>query len=926
LYSSLRGGAGGGATSVRRAFPAAPGETIRKGDVVTVFDNQVYKTVKQPFDALSKFSPDVFYTQSNEQSRAVHPIGGDGFVQIGTTDKRIRISRFQAGAGGIVEKASKYIRVEGVEGINLFTFQRLTGSTGVICYLEHNTDQWRMAVIRWSGDDGLELGASFRIVMNTVTPPQIESVTADSFVTVWHCTLATPYRIKARMASVGADLAISMPRDAMQIEIIPEISDKFAFVKLGEGRFALNYWVHAVGMTPPTFGIRMLLVQDGVMSLGEQTTLRPDLVAQTEMRALVMSPDYYVVMSKVGARLDLYGVSVLNNKPAVSSTLQVPVQDPFYDAVQVSPLRFALAFNNRQTGSITTNMYDRSGGVLKLLFDRQQLDTVKGAYNRFRFLSLGDSLYVLTFNSEADPNCDFTQALLLRMTGDMTGFEAVNAKEQLINVWDQGCGALWFHFCAFGAGGRFLASGGGRVKLFRCGWAPTRFISAGVGEFSLRSGDGNIVGRTYDAVALSNGYVAVAYRERDTWHGKLSVFEPFEGGYRPLVSHTFAYSHVDNLALVEVVPGKIALQYKRRINPTYDGKLTDNGELKVLIATVSSQGLTEKTTVSFDPETYRESRLFPLAGGRLLVIGLDYRINLFARIFAFQDNGSSSAFVPLTEPVILDYERIEFTAERLGENRFSATSYSTFLVEISPDGTIVVSDRMYGMYGDGDRRASMFEEDEGSATLIAADPSTHELQTLRYARLDKGLYPVGGRVPRGNKMLKLESDLYRMQGKAAFLYRSIWPNVASSQPGEPVQDRCLALLDTGEPTIGTKPNDRHYIFPSSPDAAPVFQPIDDHRAFCIVSDGRNNQLYAVAYIDEKHLSFGKPYVTPSGVAGSDGAGGQLIDVTMSGIAESAVPLQAGAVYYADKDGALTVDSRGRRVGRAISDRELWIEL
>lgn len=926
MYSSLKGGAGGGTASVRRAFPAAPGESIRKGDVVTVINNEVYKTAEQPFATLPKFSPDVIYMQSNEQSRALIDIGGDGFLQIASSDKRIRVSRFRTGPDGIVEEASRFLRVDGSEGINQFMFQRLTETTGVICYLEHNTDEWRLAAIRWSEDGGLEVGAFYRTVLNTSEPPQIESVTADSFIMVWHCTLATPYRIKARMAFIGPEnLTISMPRDAMPVETIDRISDKFAFVKLSGGLFALTYWVHAAAPTPASLGVRVLIVQDGVMTLGDSTMVQPGVIGHTEMRACAMSTGEFILLNKVDGRLDLYGVIVKDNTPGLSAPLQLTLQDPFYDAVQVSPSRFALAYNNRQTGSIAAMMFETTGGTLKLLFVREQLNHIKGMSNRLRFVPVGDSMYVLTFNSEAAPGWGFTQALLLRMPADMTAFEQVNVTEQLINVWDQGCRAEWFHSCAFGAGGRFLVSSGDRVKLFRCGWGATRYISAGVGEFSLRSGDRNVVGRTYDAVALSNGYVAVAYRERDTWQGKLSVFGPSAGGYRPLAFHTFSFSHVDNLGLAEVAPGKIALQYKRRINPTYDGNLTDAGEVKVFLANVSSEGLTEKTTVSFDPEPYRESRLFPLDGGRLLVIGLDYRINMFARIFALQGNGSASSLVPLTDPVILDYERINFSAERLGPNRFSANSYSTFLIDIAPDGKILVSERLY-LYGEDGNRIAMFEEDESSVTMIrAADMGNQEIQTLRYKRIGKGLYPVGGPVTRENMMLHFETDLYRMQGKAAFVYRATWPNVNSSQPGQPVQDRCLALLDTDPPADGSTPRDRHYVFPSSPDSASVFLPIDDHRAFCVLSDGLNNQLYAVAYIDDEHLSYGRPYIAPSGIASSDGESGQLVEVTLSGIAESAEPLKAGAVYYAGKDGRLTADTRGRRVGRAVSSHELSIE-
>ncbi|WP_309121556.1 hypothetical protein [Paenibacillus sp.] len=924
MYSSLKGTTnGGGTTTVRRSFPVAPGETIRKGDVVTVFDNLAYKNAELPLDALPKFSPDVLYVQPDEQSRAVHAIGEDEFIQIASTDHRIRITRFDAGPDGIVEKAGKLLPVLGVEGIDRMVFKPLDEGTGLLCYLEHNTALWRFLAVRWGDGDGVELGSPFVTELNTNGLPEIESASPDSFVMVWHCVLAEPPRMKARVGVIGADLSIAMPADAYAFEAVPLLSDRFAFAKLGEGRYVVNI---VIDEPQPTVATQTLSVAEGLINLGERAVWRPHASKNVELRALVMSPDHYVLLNKMERGLDIYNIGMRDNKPTMAAPFQVTISDLFFDAIRLSEQRFVLAYNDRNAGSLTTTMFQAPSSSIAALpmFTKGQFGTIRGNANRLRFLPLGDSLYVLTFNSAASSYADYTQALLLRMTADMTAFEDVLVKEQLTNVWDRGCEAEYFHFCALGTTGRFIVSGNGRMKLFRCGWTPLRFIDAGVGEFSLETGDYYSSGRLFDAVALSNGFVVLAYRERDTWHGKLSVFEPRSGGYRPIASHTFSYSHVDNLAIVEIVPGKFALQYRQRIKPTYDGGGSER-EVKVLVAKVTGEGITEKATTSFEPEPYQETRLFPLAGDRLLVLGLNHKIDLFARVFRYRESGATPSFEPLGEALRLDYERANFTSARLGPNLFAATSAGSFLVEAREDGTLISSGRL-SLETNGSVTHGMLDDEDGHVAFLLTDSASGAIETVRYAKLGGRLLQAGDAAARKEKMEGVVTELRNLRGKTAFVYKARWTKGMTSQPGRPASDLRLALLDTGSAADGAPPQDRFYPFPSSQDTPSVFLPIDDRRAFCAMSDGRNNQLYTIAYLDDAHLAFGRPYLTPSGIAGSDGIEGQSIEVTLRGIAEvPGATLQAGTAYASGRDGRLSVEPGGRTVGVAVSASELLIE-
>ena len=253
---------------------------------------------------------------------------------------------------------------------------------------------------------------------------------------------------------------------------------------------------------------------------------------------------------------------------------------------------------------------------------------------------------------------------------------------------------------------------------------------------------------------------------------------------------------------------------------------------------------------------------------------------------------------------------------------FYASSAGTNLVEVEADGTIHVGHKLYWNLGPREVHG-IFGEDGGEATALARG-ATGAMETVPLVRRGQGLFQADEAASRGKRMRRPESELYRWRGKLAFLYRAEWSG-GGSQPGVPAQDLRLALLEREPPANGAAPSDRHYRFPSSPEAGCAFQPIDDGRAFCVLSDGLNNQRYAIAYVDDEQLSFGRPYLTPSGIAGGNGVAGQSVEVTLRGLAEAGTTLKAGVVHYAGKDGRPTVEPTGRKLGLAVSARELLLE-
>lgn len=929
MYSSLKGlmSGGGGTASIRRAFPVAPGESIEKGDVVTIFNNELYRNAELPVDALPRFSPDVLYLNSEEYSMVLHPIGGSSYLYIGTTQKLISVYRVEAEEGGLIVSAVKILPIYGIEGINQLQFKPISEEIGVLCYLEHNTSLWTMQTIRWN-DSGLQLGEPFRTELYSSSMTAIESLSDNKFLLVWHCTKAAPWRLKASVCNIGQNDLITFEGDATEIDSAANLTSEFAFSKLSAGMFATSYWVKD-SETKGTLVTRMMNWNGEMLALGEKSVISTAGSWQAELKHWVLSPVHFILSIKLDTTLTFHPITLREaaNIPVNGGPSTGNVTDSFYDAVRISDNRFVTAVCYKESGALVLNLFDTKDGNIKQITGKAVLTSVKGMYsNKLTLTAVGQSLFVLTFNHEPERDYAYTQALMFKMAPDQNIIDDLNWKEQLINIWDRGANAYNFIYCPYAASG-FIAAGQGRLKLFRCGWSPVRFISSGIGEFHSATGDHNLVSRSTASVVLSNGYVVIAYRERDTWHGKLSVLQPVEGGYMPIQSHTFSYSHVDNLSIVELATGVIALQYKQRITPSYDSKQLNRGssyeELKLLTGSITSTGLSGKTTTGFNvSEMYITSQFLKLENGYLLHVGVTPNFSVTARVIRFLISDASVTFTPLDQVEYLDYQRMKATAALIGPNQAAIhTDSNMIVVEVSDNGLLCKLADKYFELNDRTTRGIIADGRGGfiQVTTHNTNGELLELTPYRFANNKLFQYAETRSVNRKTSGVNIEVGA---DGKAAVFYQARWENGRGPTLADPHQTMFLGLLDMN---TGSNPEDRHYPFPCSEGTLPVFLPLGRQQYFCIGADPDGNQIYMTAYSDGERLSYGKPYLTPLGVAVSDGAAGQHVEVAIRGIVEIASTLLAGASYYNGQDGSLSDYPTGSKVGVAITENELLIE-
>lgn len=928
MYSSLKGlTSGGGTASIRRSFPVAPGESIEKGDVVTVFDNQLYRNAEMPMDELPRLSPDVLYLNSEEESKVFVSLGGNSYLYIGTTQKVISIYKVESEASGMSVSAVQKLPIYGIEGINQFQFKPLSEEMGILCYLESNTTLWTMQAIRWS-DSGLQLGEPSRMELYTGALPAIESLSDNKFLLVWHCTKAAPWILKASVCHMGQNDLITLEGDATVIDSAANLYSEFAFSRLSAGMFAASYWVKESDA-------KGSLVTKVMSWSGEKLTVGVDksVIAtagswQAELKHRVLSSVHFILSIKLDTTLTFHPITLREaaNIPVNGASSASQVTDAYHDSVKISEKRFVTAVSNKATGALVLTLFDTADGNIKQITTKTVLTTVKSSYNKLTLTAVGQSLFVLAFNHEPEPGYAYTQALMFKMAPDQNVIDDPNWKEQLTTIWGRGAAAYGFLFCPASASG-FIAAGQGRLKLFRCGWTPTRFISSGVGEFNRVTGDQNRIWRTAASVALSNGYVVIAYRERDTWHGKLSVLQPVEGGFKPIQSHTFSYSHVDNLSIVELTPGVIALQYKQRINPTYDSKQLNSGksfeELKLLTGSVSSTGLSGKMTTGFNPEeAYINSHILKLENGYLLHVGVTTNHSVTARVIRFQISDTSVTFSPFGQVEYLDYQRMNASAVLIGPSLAAIqTDSKLIVVEVGENGLLC---KLADNYIQLQNRTTRGIVADGRGGFIQV--STHnvnqellELTPYRFANNKLFQYADTRSVNRRTLDVQVEAGA---DGKAAVLYQARWESGRGISLAEPHQSMFLGLLDIN---TGSNPEDRHYPFPCSEGTLPVFVPLGGQRYFCIGADPDGNQIYMTAYSDGERFSYGKPCLKPLGLAVSNGTAGEYVEVAIRGIAEVDAALRTGSAYYSGTDGKLSAYPNDRKVGVAITEHELLID-
>lgn len=929
MYSSLKGLTnGGGTASIRRSFPVAPGESIEKDDVVTIFDNKLYRNAEIPVDALPRFSADVLYLDGEEDSRAFQALGGNSYLYIGTTQKVISIYRAELDASGMSVSAVKKLPIYGVEGINRFLFKSISEQMGILCYLESNTSLWTLLTIRWN-NGGLHVGEPSRLELYSVSLPAIEGLSDNKFLLAWHCTRTAPWKLKASVCNIGQNDYITLEGDATEVDSAPNLYSEFAFNRLSAGMFAASYWVKE----SDTKGS---LVTKVVTWNGERLAVGTDkcVIAtagswQIEVKHSVLSPVHFILSLKLDTALTFYPITLREaaNIPVNGASSASNVTDAYYDAVKISEKRFVTAVCNKATGALVLTLFDTTDGNIKQIAAKTVLTTLKNSYNKLKFTAVGQSLFVLTFNHTPEPDYAYTQALLFRMTPDQNVIDDLNWKEQLTTIWDRSAAAYSFFFCPH-TENSFIAAGQGRLKLFRYGWSPSRFISSGVGEFNSVTGDRNsLLTRTTASITLSNGYIVIAYRERDTWHGKLAVFQPVGDGYKPVQSHTFSYSHVDNLSMAELTPGVIALQYKQRIIPSYDSKQKSTGsafeEWKLMSVSISSTGLSGKTTTSLNlGEAFLKSQIIKIGNGYLLHVGLNASYSVSARIIRFLVSDTSVTFTPLNQVEYLDYQRMNASAIPIGPSLAAIhTGFHTIVVEVGDNGLLYkLADKYLELV---DRTTSgLISDGRGGFIQVTTHNVNQQLLELTpYRFADNKLFQYADTRSVNRKTFDVIVGEVA-DGNAAVFYQAIWSSGRRPSLTDPHQTMFLGLLDIN---TGSNPEDRHYPFPSSEGTIPVFLPLGGQRYFCIGSDPNGNQIYMTAYSDGEQLSYGKPCLTLLGVAVSNGAPGEYVEVAIRGIVEVASTLRAGAAYYNGQDGKLSAYPTGSKVGIAISENELLID-
>ncbi len=928
MISSLKGMANaGGGTTIKRRFPVAPGETIEKGDVVSIFNNQAYKNSAVPVPSLPRFSPDVLYLPSRTDAAAVHAISDEFFLHLGQADQEIAVTLCQMSSSGILERAKKSIFYSSVEGLAHISFKPLGPGTGVIFYQEHNTQLWTFVSVDYSDHQHLLLGTPTRYELFAGGVPQIEAVTSTSFLVAWLCMRVAPKRYKVSLFSFGGEKleTISKGQD-VEVESGNYIDSVFAMSKLDSTTFAIT--CRNVVTEGYALITRVIRVPGTEIVLGGRAVKVTSEAANFRIKQVSLTPTKLVIFLNLLGNMNLFLVNLSGDIPTFSDSITYSEKlhrerDSAFEMIRVSDDRFMIAYrpvdtsNKGLPGKLA--VFQTTGSKLAFVC-ATELSKYSSVDNKFQLIALGSGMFVVSFNSFYSERHDYTQALLVKMDATMSQFDVISPKEQLTNLYDQGCFAEWFFLSPIGTTGRFLAAFRNRIKIFRCGWTGAKFISSGVGEFQDISGDMGVEGAPVKAVVLSNGFTVVAYRERDTWHGKLSAFREASGALQPIFSHTFSYSHVDNLSLIEIAPGKIGLQYRQRKYPIYDDKqYGGEHELKLMVAEVTENGLQGKSTIDLDPaDVYRRSWLFPLDNGRILVAGINSGLNVFSTVFQYQEKSTGFVMVPIGEKRIMAYERANIEIFRLGPRLFSVLDYSGYLFEVKEDYSVVKLNNW--IPGNPDFYGIAPWEDDIGYLLTDSTSTSGRLSITKLAYLD-GWFRQAGKARTLSEIATKNIIQFQKLGNRLFLLY-VDNAINNSAVGEPNQNVSVALVGFDEENDAV--NSRFHSFPAAANMAPLFVPIDDRRAFVVAMDCFQNQTVTVAYLDDHYLSYGRPFLSPGGVAANSGAEGEYIEVVENGIANFYEDLMTGAMYYTDQNGKVSTKANTRKVGVAISPSELYV--
>lgn len=917
---------------IRRQFPVAPGETIEKGDVVSVFNNQVYKNSAAPLSALSRFSPDVLYLPSLNYFREIVAISDSLLLTLSTGEQELIVATYEVSAKGIVEKSKKYIYISDVEGFAFYRLTVLSSSQAVIIYKESNSSSTKAVAINFSDSGNLKLGQPTEITDTWVheNSLNIEVISATSFLMVWLPT----ENVRAKICTLSGTDNLVVTNVSEYNVAYANSSNFLVLKKLDSSRFAIVYT--SSGSTGKFLKTKVLQTSGTALNWKAQDTQVGSSVPATfpndQIKVCVLNSGKYVIIYNTGSGHKFSLIATSGQDSTVSFADWIPFSGATTrhscDIVRLSDDRFLVAlqvFNDTITNAylfiVTT-----TGNVFAPVGSAQSIPANIYDPNKLRILPIGNDLYVVTFNYKGTDTFKYSQALMVKANATMTGLDTISTKEQLINLHQNEI-VYAFCFASLGTTGRFVAAFANRLKVFTCSWSPVKFITAQTGEFHDIWTGVDVTGKLQKAAVLSNGDVVVIYRERDTRHGKCSVLRPNNGGYNLLYTHTFSYSHVDNLDVLELASRKIVIQFKHRKNPSYDQSQNNHGflyeENTYLVAELTDTGLTElaKMSATVLPDPYQISFLLPEKSTstvlRFRIVAQIPNQNTFTRTVDYYLTGG---IISATDDRFIDYVPNKFTVSKVGDSHFaivSLTNYSLFKIRENSSVVKMLDSALPTNIG-----AETFGllPWEGNQEYLLAKNSTGCLNLAQYSYAEETIY-LTGTVQRRERVIP--SKIYsfeRMGNRIVLLYKD--GNQAPSEGGRPNRDTFIALLAPDR--WNRKIKDIFMPLPGAVNMFPVCVPISDNRALVICMDGNGNQIITTAYVDDQCITLGRPNLTPTGVASESGSVGQEIGVVLNGIVDYYTGLTVGATYFTDANGKISATAGSRLVGTAISDKELLI--
>jgi len=129
--------------------------------------------------------------------------------------------------------------------------------------------------------------------------------------------------------------------------------------------------------------------------------------------------------------------------------------------------------------------------------------------------------------------------------------------------------------------------------------------------------------------------------------------------------------------------------------------------------------------------------------------------------------------------------------------------------------------------------------------------------------------------------------------------------------------------DTGEVRLGTVSGNQMAFGPKA-----IFNSEKTRRLSAL---GLTRESYAIGFFNDgksktASASVGKSYGTVIGIADAAGTSGKSVPVILDGISDLHTGLEIGKTYYAGEDGTLVDDSNAPRIGKALSNRELLLDV